>query len=574
MFKLVKLSANKDSFHSVTFKDGLNVVMGKPQNKLALDKKSTTNGIGKSLLIKIIDFCLGSDKIKEWEDPLKDWIFTLEVNIDNNLYTISRAVSNQRVIIFNDEEITLSKFRDIIKELLALSPDVSFRQIINRFLRKGKVAYNNYLTSIPKEKDCNTLLIITYLLGLNYSLCQQKIDLKKELDSNRDILSRSQKDSSFRELFGIGKYDLDLELSNIEFEINKLEDEIANKNYAENYSEIQEKANLISDSLDELNNKKFILENRISTINEALSREISVDLIDIQKIYEDVKIFFKEDLKRSLVEIEDFHKKLLSKRKEMLSKDLLALQTELLDVSKQIEEQNKQLNENLDFLQAHSAMGKYVIAIRQIDSLKAKQKELVRVSNIEKEIRTKIETIKTNIAKSNINAQIYLDSIDTLRDTIGKQFVALAKTFYANKKSALTIKVNDGDNQIRFNIDARITSDGSDGIQEIITFCFDWVLLTQNITKQSFIYHDSLLLANVEKRQKEILFEIIGELCNNDKQYIININEDQIEGFRESTKKIVNDNIIMVLTDESVSSKLLGIEVDLGRDSDIEKNNQ
>lgn len=573
MFKLVKLSANKDTFHNVTFKDGLNVIMGKPQNKGTLDKKSTINGIGKSLLIKIIDFCLGSDKIKEWEEPLKDWIFTLEVNIDNNPYIISRAVSNQRVIVFNGEEITLSKFRDIIKELLALSPDLSFRQIINRFLRKGKVAYNSYLTSVPKEKDCNTLLIITYLLGLNYSLCQQKIDLKKELDSNRDILSRSQKDSSFRELFGIGKYDLDLELSNIEFEINKLEEEIANKNYAENYSEIQERANSISDSLDELNNKKFILENRIAIIKEALSREISVDLKDVQKIYEDVNIFFKEDLKRSLAEVEDFHKKLLSKRKEMLSKDLLALQAELLDISKQIEEQNRQLNENLDFLQAHSAMGKYVIAIRQIDSLKAKQKELVRVSNIEKEIRTKIETIKTNIATSNINAQIYLDSIESLRDTIGKKFVALAKTFYADKKSALTIKVNDGDNQIRFNIDARITSDGSDGIQEIITFCFDWVLLTQNITKQSFIYHDSLLLANVEKRQKEILFEIISELCNNDKQYIININEDQIEGFNESTKKIVNDNIIMVLTDESVASKLLGIEVDLGREADMEKNN-
>ena len=574
MFKLVKLSANKETFHNITFKDGLNVIMGKPKNKGILDKKSTTNGIGKSLLIKIIDFCLGSDKIKEWEEPLKDWIFTLEVNIDEKLYIISRAVSNQKVIIFNGNEIKLSKFRDTIKELLSLSTDLSFRQIINRFLRKGKVAYNNYLTSVPKEKDCNTLLIITYVLGLDYSLCQQKIDLKKELDSNKDILSRSQKDSSFRDLFGIGKYDLDLELSNIEFEINRLEEEISNKNYAENYAEIQEKANSISDFLDELNNKKFILENRITTIKEALSREISVDLKDVQKIYEDANIFFKEDLKHSLVEIEDFHKKLLSKRKEMLSKDLLAFQAESLNISQQIEELNRQLNENLDFLQAHSAMGKYVIAIRQIDSLKAKQKELNRVSNIEKEIRTKIETIKTNIAKSNINAQIYLDSIESLRDTISKRFVALAKTFYANKKSALTIKVNDGDNQIRFNIDARITSDGSDGIQEIITFCFDWVLLTQNVTKQSFIYHDSLLLANVEKRQKEILFEIINKLCNDDKQYIININEDQVDGFNENTKKIVNDNIVMVLTDENINSKLLGIEVDLGRESDMEKNTQ
>lgn len=573
MFKLVKLSANKDTFHNVTFKDGLNVVMGKPQNKGNLDVKSTTNGIGKSLLIKIIDFCLGSDKIKEWEEPLKDWIFTLEVNIDNRTHLISRAVNNQRHVTFNGEVITLSKFRDKIKELLSLSPDFSFRQIINRFLRKGKVAYNNYLTTIPKEKDSNTLLVISYLLGLKYSLCQQKINLKKELDSNNEFLSRSQKDPSFRELFGIGKYDIDLELSNIEFDINRLEDDIANKNYAENYTEIQEKANLISESLDELNNRKFILENRIEIINEALNRKISVDLEDVQKIYNGVNIYFKENLKHSLEEIEAFHKTLLLKRKETLSKDLLAFQNELRDITKQIAEQNKQLNESLDFLKAHSAMDKYVVAIRQIDSLKAKQKELIRVSNIEKELKTKIETIKTDISTSNIQAQIYLDSIESLRDTIGKQFVALAKTFYANKKSALTIKVNDGNNQIRFNIEARITSDGSDGIQEIITFCFDWVLLAQNITKQSFIYHDSLLLANVERRQKEILFKIIEKLCGNDKQYIININEDQIDGFNDDTKKIINDNTILVLTDENIASKLLGIEVDLGRETDIEKSN-
>lgn len=571
MFKLVKLSANKESFHNLRFKDGLNIIMGKPQNKGDLDRKGTTNGIGKSLVIKIIDFCLGSEKIKEWEEPLKDWVFTLEVSIDNKLYEISRAVSNQGVIIFNGKETTVSKFRDTIKELLALSPDLSFRQIINRFLRKGKFAYNNYMTTIPKEKDCNTLLIIAYLLGLDYSLCQQKINLKKELDSNRDILSRSQKDSSFRELFGIGKYDLDLELGNLEFEISKLEEEIANRNYAENYTEIQERANSISDSLDELNNKKTILENRVVMINEALSREISVELEDVKKVYEDANIFLNDNIKHSLAEIEDFHKKLLSKRKEMLSKDLLAIQSELTSISKRVDELNKKLNDDLDFLRVHSAMGKYVVAIRQIDSLKAKKKELLRVSYIEKEIRTKIETIKTNISTSNVNAQIYLDSKESLRDTLGKQFVALAKTFYENKKSALTIKVNDGDNQIRFNIDARITSDGSDGIQEIITFCFDWVLLNQNITKQSFIYHDSLLLANVEKRQKEILFEIISELCGDDKQYIININEDQIEGFNEDTKKIVNDNIIMILTDENTSSKLLGIEVDLGREKDIEK---
>lgn len=48
----------------------------------------------------------------------------------------------------------------------------------------------------------------------------------------------------------------------------------------------------------------------------------------------------------------------------------------------------------------------------------------------------------------------------------------------------------------------------------------------------------------------------------------------QAYGFNENTKKIVNDNIVMVLTDENINSKLLGIEVDLGRESDMEKNTQ
>ena len=567
MLKLKRLFANMDSFHAINFKDGLNVIVGKQTKHSLQNKKSTTNGIGKSLIVKIVDFCLGSEQIKEWKIPLKDWIFSLDVQIGNDTYTFSRAINEQNKILVNEQELTLPNFREKLKDLLEISPDFSFRQLINRFLRKGKTSYNNYLTSIPKEKDCVTLLIISYLLGIDYKLCQQKINLKKELDSNKDILSKSQNDASFRELFGIGTHDLELELSNIEFEIDSLEKEIQSKNYAENYTSIQLKANQTSDILNNLNNRKFVIEENISAINEALTRQINVDLSDVKEVYEEIGIFFGEKLNHSLEQVEQFHKELLLKRKETLSKDLLNLQLELKQILKQIEENNRILNELLEFLKIHSAMDKYVVAIRQLDALKNKKQELLRISNIEKDIEAKIRKIKAEFSESNIVAQTYLDSINSKREETNKQFVYLTKSFYGNKKSALSIKVNDGENQIRFNIDARITSDGSDGIQEIVTFCFDWILLNQNITKQGFIYHDSLLLANVEKRQKEILFQIINELCKkNNKQYIINVNEDQIESFESKTRKIIDDNTVLTLTDESVASKLLGIEVDLGRE--------
>ena len=150
-------------------------------------------------------------------------------------------------------------------------------------------------------------------------------------------------------------------------------------------------------------------------------------------------------------------------------------------------------------------------------------------------------------------------------EKLNTEFIYLAKKFYENKKSALLIKNNDKENLQRFNIDARIDSDGSDGIKEVKIFCFDWILLNSNKIKQGFIYHDSLLIANVELRQKEILFDLANQLCiQNNKQYIININFDQILGFDDKIINLINKNTILTLTDKSVKEKLLGIEVDLG----------
>lgn len=565
MFKIIKLVANKESFHEIKFKDGVNIILGKQKNKVKSSKKNTTNGIGKSLIIKIIDFCLASEKVKEWEVPLTEWIFTLTINVDGVDHTLARAIDRQNIIVLDGEEKKVNEVREILRTYTNISPDFSFRQIINRYLRKGKLAYNNYLTTIKGEKDCNTLLVVTYLLGFDYFLCKEKIKLKQDLDGNCALLRKAKSDPAFQSLFGIGQCDIDLELSNIAFEIEKLEKEIAAKNYAENYEDIQAKTNEISNMLDALSNRKFIALNNIDAITKALSREITVGVESVKEIYKEIGVYFSNNLIHTLEELESFHVSLLNSRKETLIKDLSLLQKELSEIESVIDNLNEELNENLEFLRIHSAMDKYVVAVRQIDALKVKKKEIEKIANIEKEIKTKIEQIKKDIADSNIAAQVYLDGICDRCENINKQFVSLAKTFYENKKSALSIKCNDGDNQVRFNVEARITSDGSDGIQEIITFCFDWVLLLQNVTNIGFIYHDSLLIANVEQRQKEILFTKISELCEDNYQYIININKDQIEGFDQSTIDKITDNVVLTITDESVESKLLGVEVDLGR---------
>ena len=58
------------------------------------------------------------------------------------------------------------------------------------------------------------------------------------------------------------------------------------------------------------------------------------------------------------------------------------------------------------------------------------------------------------------------------------------------------------------------------------------------------------------------------EFVDSDYQYISTINQNQLDEIQnilseEEYKKIIEDNTILTLTDESDSEKLLGIKVDL-----------
>ena len=75
--KLLSLRANKPSFHPIVFKDGINIIVGKQVAPLDENDGNTYNGVGKSLTLHLIHFCLGANKITSFAQKLPDWEFTL-----------------------------------------------------------------------------------------------------------------------------------------------------------------------------------------------------------------------------------------------------------------------------------------------------------------------------------------------------------------------------------------------------------------------------------------------------------------------------------------------------------------
>ena len=83
--QLKKLYANKSSFRTVEFNEtGLSFIVAKQKNPDNKNNGKTYNGVGKSLLVKIIHFCMGSKKkiitlsVKSSLVGSFIWIFLLE----------------------------------------------------------------------------------------------------------------------------------------------------------------------------------------------------------------------------------------------------------------------------------------------------------------------------------------------------------------------------------------------------------------------------------------------------------------------------------------------------------------
>ena len=95
------VTANKTSFKSVRFEKGLNLIVA-IRTKGETDK-NTRNGVGKSTLFRIIDFCLGSDVNKPGTLMAKylegqDWEFSVELDIRGRRVKVTRAVDNNKFV--------------------------------------------------------------------------------------------------------------------------------------------------------------------------------------------------------------------------------------------------------------------------------------------------------------------------------------------------------------------------------------------------------------------------------------------------------------------------------------------
>lgn len=577
--QLLSLRANKASFHPIIFKDGVNIIVGKQVAPLVENDGNTYNGVGKSLTLHLIHFCLGSNKIDSLGVYLPDWEFTLRFKIDGKEYYATRSTERQNVIDFSGEEYTAQKMRMKMLELcfgLTENPtNMTWTTLFSRFVRRFRSCYATFDAFVPKESDYSKILNNCYLLGIDTELIVRKKELRDQQSLGNTTEKAIKKDPLFKQYY-LGKSDAALDASDLEYRIGELEKEISQFKVSNNYHELEKEADEKSFEKKALENKRILISNYIKNIEDSLKETTEVKEEKLLKVYEAAQVEIPEMVKKNLDEVLKFHDDLLTSRNTRLRKELNKQRDELKDIDDSIETLGKRMDELLSFLDSHGALEEYVALTKQLNALNTELNRIQEYQKILKAYKDNELRIKAELIEQDKETEEYLEAEEEYLKKLRNQFWNYAKKFYPKKRSGLVINNNSGENMLRFNLDARIEDDSSDGVNEVRMFCFDLLLLNCKKSKIRFLAHDSRLFANMDPRQRESLFRIVNETCaENNMQYICSINEDALLSFQslmtqDEYQRFVLDNIILELNDDAPESKLLGIQVDI----DLENKNK
>jgi uncharacterized protein YydD (DUF2326 family) len=576
--RLLKLAANKSTFRTVIFRpEGLSLIVAEQQSDKSA-QTSTYNGVGKTLLLELLHYCLGSSKRTAFEKHLKDWTFSLTIDVEGSQHTITRRADEPGEITLDQKEVSLPKLRDFLTmaafEANLNAQFLSFRSIIPRFIRSNRSAYVEFRYAVEGEaKDpYGSMLRTAFLLGLDLELAKTKYELRNRKQKLKETMKQLEQEPLFSKL--LAEDTVEIELTAFREQAARLEENLSNFRVAEDYHEIEREANRIKKQLDGHRREEVKLSEAIAQIDRSLQTKNDIPPQRVFNLYEEARAALPTSVQRTIEEVLSFQKELQSKRAYRLSRDRQGLERELREEQDQVRGLSAQLDEKLKYLSEHRALDEYIAVSNELSEIKQKIVKLQESKALRDQVDHELKRIDLALAEENIKTDEYLEtSARPLIAEASDMFRSFTKELYGQRPSGLLVLNDDGDNQQRYRIDAHITADAAEGINEAKIFCVDMVLLSlRRGHRIQFLAHDSSLFGPVDPRQRLAVFRIADRVCRELRvQYIATLNrhditsiEDQVPLEKAEWERLFGDSaVVLRLTDEKPEEKLLGIDVDM-----------
>lgn len=480
----------------INFTNGLNLILDDTPSD---DTKSTGNNVGKTTVLKLIDFCLGANpNIIFTDTENKKDVYTLvkefltdeqititliltegfgthsgkQIEIQRNFLSGKKAIRK-----INGKSILAKDFEDELERLIMPEKDTekpTFRQIISHNIRYKDDSINNTLKTLNAfTTDIEYETLYLYLLGCTFNEGAKKQALTSQINQENIFKERLEKKQT--------KTTYEIALALLEDEIIKLNEKKSSFNLNETLEEDLEQLNLVKYNINKTSSFISKLEIRKNLIEESKQElESSISHIDLQQL----RILYNEvaanisGIQKTFEELVAYHNNMVVEKVKYISQDLPQL-TEKLNVAHS--ELSSLLKQEKDLTKRVSKGDSFEELEKVIAELNEKYREKGEYENI----ISQLNEVENNI--DSLNKQIndidqYLFSGDF--EILLKEQIKKFNRFFSNisqelygEKYALTYKkeVNKkGQQYYKFNaFNANMSSGKKQG--EIL--CFDLAYL-------------------------------------------------------------------------------------------------
>jgi uncharacterized protein YydD (DUF2326 family) len=572
--------ANKRGFRTVTFETGANLVLA-DRSKAAGDK-DTTNGLGKSTLLEIIDFCLGSNTSPDKGlrvEALADWSFTLDLTLKGKEVSVTRSTAVPNTLEITGDTtgwivvpernkddvpvLDLKKWRSVLAWALFGLPSAansenyhpSARSLLSYFTRNVHGAYDSPFTHFGNQKVWDIQVHNAFLLGLNWERAarwQQLKDQKNALDALKKAIKTGAIDG---ELSSLGE--LEAQRVRLEGQLAKEGEALKTFQVLPQYKEIEREANKLTEEIHQLVNANITDQRRAERYRSVTAEEAPPAGDKLEALYQEAGVALPNAVKRTLDEAREFNQAIIKNRQQFIAQEVTELTATIAKNEERIGELTNRRAGFLMTLQGHGALEEFTRLQDLHTATRLRVDNLTTRINQVRQMTTKADQIKVETVELKRSTELDYEE----RREVWAQALTLFSDFSEHLyKSPGRLVIDIDETGYRF--DVEIDGNQSEGISKMKIFCYDLMAICFSRIRGlgiDFLIHDSTMFDGVDPRQRAHAIELAEQMANKHGfQYILTLNTDMLPTADFTQGFVHNALVRLVLTDTDPSGSLLG----------------
>jgi uncharacterized protein YydD (DUF2326 family) len=579
---IISIGCSLPTFKEITFDTGLNIVLA--DRDVDSGETETRNGSGKSSLVDIIHFLLGSTPRKGslFQVPeLADATFHAHMIVDGIRLRVERSTrSDRRVTVFfvDGENHGLDLNRDLVEDPWAtvgewcrwlgrkmfrlpnpVDPRApSFRELIGYSIRRREdVGFHDPHKYARGQSDGDAQVALSYLFGLDWKLASEFQDQREE-KKEESALRRQAKAR-----MGKGRLEsaatLRSRVALAQSQTETLRSRVDNFVVHAQYQELASEAAAAKVQIEGLSREAVTVGSAVTHIRQSLVAEEGPDGRAVVALFNAAGVQLSDQVLKTFDEVKEFHESVIRNRRHHLDGQLTAQERRLAEINAETSRLGARRTEILSSLKGKGAFSDMSDAARQ---LALKQGELARLeSQLEDALLLEKGGTERRDTENKLLARLQ-DDLTARETAVFNAVVAVdvaRRALYASDRDGhLEIKATPSGPEFKITIDGS----RSGGISSMEVFCFDYAL--SKITKDlhggpRFLVHDSHLFDGVDARQVATAIELGETLADYIAgQYIVLLNSDEFDKLQFSEGFDARARVVPTVLNDTETGGLFG----------------